>query len=249
MCRDAHTAWLTCILNDCSSPKKAAYVTQLMHLWWLLLPVPPQQLFPSGGSNYLHNYKGPSFLAALFFLRARRTHTPQLRNCLQGLLKADLTSPIFLLADAFGGFLLPGRRSSCSPLEVFEPSQLTGPKSSCGPLFLPLQRRASLQMWHVGRISHESLQPGGGKPVAPSAIRARSKTYLINADGTGSFAETTEPRALEPAEIAGIVEDYRKARALNRERRPLPVRGARRRDKGGRCRSRRHSHFAGDAGQ
>jgi N-ethylmaleimide reductase len=66
-------------------------------------------------------------------------------------------------------------------------------------------------MWHVGRISHESLQPGGGKPVAPSAIRARSKTYLINADGTGSFAETTEPRALEPAEIAGIVEDYRKA--------------------------------------
>lgn len=60
-------AWLSCILNDCCKPKKTAYHTQLMHLWWLLLPVPPQQLFPSGGSYYLHNYKGPSFLVALFF--------------------------------------------------------------------------------------------------------------------------------------------------------------------------------------
>ena len=67
------------------------------------------------------------------------------------------------------------------------------------------------QMWHVGRISHDSLQPGGGKPVAPSAIRAKSKTYLVNADGTGTFAETSEPRALDIAEIPGIVEDYRKA--------------------------------------
>jgi N-ethylmaleimide reductase len=71
--------------------------------------------------------------------------------------------------------------------------------------------RIVTQMWHVGRISHDSLQPGGGKPVAPSAIRAKSKTYLVNADGTGTFAETSEPRALELAEIPGIVEDYRKA--------------------------------------
>ena len=71
--------------------------------------------------------------------------------------------------------------------------------------------RIVVQMWHVGRISHETLQPGGGKPVAPSAIRAKSKTYLVNEDGTGSFAETSEPRALETAEIPGIVEDYRRA--------------------------------------
>ncbi|OLP59366.1 alkene reductase [Xaviernesmea oryzae] len=68
-----------------------------------------------------------------------------------------------------------------------------------------------VQMWHVGRISHTSLQPNGGKPVAPSAIAAKSKTYLIGEDGTGSFADTSEPRALETEEIAGIVEDYRKA--------------------------------------
>lgn len=67
------------------------------------------------------------------------------------------------------------------------------------------------QIWHVGRISHTSLQPNGGKPVAPSAIQAKSKTYIINADGTGAFAETSEPRALELSEIPGLLEDYRKA--------------------------------------
>jgi len=68
-----------------------------------------------------------------------------------------------------------------------------------------------VQMWHVGRISHTSLQPDGGAPVAPSAIRANSKTYVINADGTGAFVETSEPRALRLEELPGIVEDYRKA--------------------------------------
>ena len=67
------------------------------------------------------------------------------------------------------------------------------------------------QIWHVGRISHTSLQPGGGQPVAPSAITAKSKTYIINDDGTGTFADTSEPRALDISEIPGILEDYRKA--------------------------------------
>jgi N-ethylmaleimide reductase len=68
-----------------------------------------------------------------------------------------------------------------------------------------------VQLWHVGRISHNSLQPGGGKPVAPSAIRAKSKTYLIDPEGSGFFAETSEPRALERDELPGIVEDFRRA--------------------------------------
>ena len=32
--------------------------------------------------------------------------------------------------------------------------------------------RIFLQLWHVGRISHPSLQPSGGAPVAPSALQA-----------------------------------------------------------------------------
>jgi N-ethylmaleimide reductase len=68
-----------------------------------------------------------------------------------------------------------------------------------------------VQMWHVGRISHTTLQPNGGKPVSSTNMAAKSKTYLVNPDGTGSFVPTSEPRALETSEIPGIVEDYRKA--------------------------------------
>ena len=67
-----------------------------------------------------------------------------------------------------------------------------------------------VQLWHVGRVSHDTLQPGGGKPVAPSAIAAKTKTYLIE-NGVGRFADTSEPRALELAEIPGLIEDYKRA--------------------------------------
>ncbi len=67
------------------------------------------------------------------------------------------------------------------------------------------------QLWHVGRVSHVSLQPDGGAPVGPSAIPANSKTYIINPDGSGAFAETSAPRALDATEIPRIVDDFRKA--------------------------------------
>jgi len=66
------------------------------------------------------------------------------------------------------------------------------------------------QLWHVGRVSHTELQPGGGAPVAPSAITAKTKTVLIH-DGVPAFADTSAPRALESAEIPAIVQDYRRA--------------------------------------
>ncbi len=72
--------------------------------------------------------------------------------------------------------------------------------------------RIFAQIWHVGRISHTSLQPNGQSPVAPSAITANSKTFVA----TG-FVDTSAPRALETADIKRIVEDYRKA-AQNAER-------------------------------
>ncbi|MGN6580518.1 MAG: alkene reductase [Bordetella sp.] len=71
--------------------------------------------------------------------------------------------------------------------------------------------RIVVQVWHVGRVSHTSLQPNGGAPVAPSAITANSKTYVIDADGKGAFTPTSTPRALGIEELPGIVADYRKA--------------------------------------
>ena len=64
--------------------------------------------------------------------------------------------------------------------------------------------RIFLQLWHVGRISHPSLQPDGAPPVAPSAIAPTGQA--MTADGMKPFVT---PRALETSEIAGIVEDYR----------------------------------------
>ena len=63
--------------------------------------------------------------------------------------------------------------------------------------------RIFLQLWHVGRISHVSLLPGGQAPVAPSAIRAKTQTF--NADG---FVDTSQPRALETEEMPRIVADF-----------------------------------------
>ena len=39
--------------------------------------------------------------------------------------------------------------------------------------------RIFLQIWHTGRVSHVSVQPGGLAPVAPSAIRAETKTFVF----------------------------------------------------------------------
>jgi N-ethylmaleimide reductase len=70
--------------------------------------------------------------------------------------------------------------------------------------------RIYCQLWHVGRVSHVELQPGRQPPVAPSAVAARTKTFLIQ-DGAGGFVPTSEPRALEAEEIPGIVRDFRHA--------------------------------------
>jgi N-ethylmaleimide reductase len=64
--------------------------------------------------------------------------------------------------------------------------------------------RMFLQLWHVGRISHPSLQPDGALPVAPSAIAPVGQA--MTEDGMKPFVT---PRALDTSEIAGIVEDYR----------------------------------------
>jgi len=62
------------------------------------------------------------------------------------------------------------------------------------------------QLWHVGRFSSVELQPDGQAPVAPSAIKAEGSTYTEK-----GFVDVSMPRALETAEIAGIIEQYQRA--------------------------------------
>jgi N-ethylmaleimide reductase len=63
-----------------------------------------------------------------------------------------------------------------------------------------------LQLWHVGRISHPSFQPGGRAPIAPSAIRPNGQAFTEK-----GFEPIPTPRALETAEIPAIVEQYAQA--------------------------------------
>jgi N-ethylmaleimide reductase len=65
-----------------------------------------------------------------------------------------------------------------------------------------------IQLWHVGRISHTTLQVNDGAPVAPSAVAAKSKTFV-----GGTFADVSEPRALELSEIPGIIDSFKRASA------------------------------------
>lgn len=64
--------------------------------------------------------------------------------------------------------------------------------------------RIFLQLWHVGRISHPSMQEGGALPVAPSAIAAEGK--LLTYEGMKEFVA---PRALDTDELPGVVEYFR----------------------------------------
>lgn len=63
--------------------------------------------------------------------------------------------------------------------------------------------RIFVQLWHVGRVSHTSLQPEGQPPVAPSAIAAQAKTFTAS-----GFASTSEPRALRTDEMPRLVNDF-----------------------------------------
>ena len=66
-----------------------------------------------------------------------------------------------------------------------------------------------LQLWHVGRVSHSSFQPGGALPIAPSAVAISDDLKTSTADGKIVSYET--PRALETDEIPGIVAAYKQA--------------------------------------
>jgi N-ethylmaleimide reductase len=90
---------------------------------------------------------------------------------------------------------------------IFSPEQVNGWRHVTEETFVHGGRIFS-QLWHVGRVSHPLLQPDGALPVAPSAIAPIGKLWTLQ-----GMKEFVTPRALETGEIAGLVEDYRKAAA------------------------------------
>jgi N-ethylmaleimide reductase len=71
--------------------------------------------------------------------------------------------------------------------------------------------RIFLQLWHVGRISHPSLQPDKMLPVAPSAITPAGNAFIENEKGEGQLVPFVRPRALQIEEMPYLVQQYARA--------------------------------------
>lgn len=78
-----------------------------------------------------------------------------------------------------------------------------------------VHRRGGLifaQLWHVGRVSHSSLQPNGDAPIAPSAIAADNVSVFVETGpGTGKLTAPSTPRELTTAEVGEVVQMYAQA--------------------------------------
>jgi N-ethylmaleimide reductase len=98
---------------------------------------------------------------------------------------------------------------------IHDPAQVEGWKQVTAAVHAE-GGRIFAQLWHVGRLSHVSLQPNGASPVAPSALTAQGVQVFIDPQGLGTAAgagagrkvQHSPPRALETSEIAGIVDEF-----------------------------------------
>ncbi len=67
--------------------------------------------------------------------------------------------------------------------------------------------RIFVQLWHVGRRSHESI--AGEQPVSASAIKDPDQVFGPLPDGDGfGMIETGTPRALSKADIQSTIQDF-----------------------------------------
>lgn len=68
------------------------------------------------------------------------------------------------------------------------------------------------QLWHAGRMSHSSLQPGDGEPVSAGAVAVTphpmSTAYVYLEDGAPGMTSPTPPRALTTDEVVRVVMDF-----------------------------------------
>ena len=75
----------------------------------------------------------------------------------------------------------------------------------------------AMQLWHVGRISHSSLQIDNQPPVSASDLPARTKTTVLGADGKPERVPCSTPRALALEEIPELIASYVHATRASQE--------------------------------
>ncbi|CAM3905425.1 alkene reductase [Roseateles saccharophilus] len=105
-----------------------------------------------------------------------------------------ITEATQIRPDGQGYFDTPGIHS---PEQVAAWKQVTDAVHAAGG-------RIVVQLWHVGRISLKSLQPGGQQPVSSTHRAAKTRTYAAY----GELVPTDAPRALETHELPQLIADY-----------------------------------------
>lgn len=96
---------------------------------------------------------------------------------------------------------------------IFSPEQIAGWKlvtdsvrSVGGKMFA--------QLWHVGRVSHTSLQIDGKAPVSSTNKAADGAVaFAYTEDGEPGFVPTSTPRPLTTEEVGRVVQDFAQAAA------------------------------------
>lgn len=88
---------------------------------------------------------------------------------------------------------------------IYSPEQVAGWKKVTDAVHAA-GGKIVLQLWHVGRISHVSLLPGGMPPVSSTARVAKAQTFTKE-----GFVDVSVPRALRTDEMPRLVADYRHA--------------------------------------
>lgn len=103
-----------------------------------------------------------------------------------------------------------GRGYLCTP-GIHTPAHIAGWKRTTDAVHRA-GGRIFIQLWHVGRVSHESLHDDGQRPV--SAVAVRADNTLVQAygdDGSPAQVPTSVPVALDIAGIRRVIADFRVA--------------------------------------
>jgi 2,4-dienoyl-CoA reductase-like NADH-dependent reductase (Old Yellow Enzyme family) len=137
------------------------------------------------------------FMAPL--TRARATADGRVPTALVRDYYAQRASAGLILSEATS--VLPGGVGYERTPGIWSPEQVAGWRPVTDAVHAA-GGRIFLQLWHVGRISDPALL-GGQLPVAPSAIAARGNVSLLRPE-----RPYVTPRALQRAEIPGIVAAY-----------------------------------------
>jgi 2,4-dienoyl-CoA reductase-like NADH-dependent reductase (Old Yellow Enzyme family) len=94
---------------------------------------------------------------------------------------------------------------------IFSPEQIAGWRLTTDSVHA-VGGRIFAQIWHVGRVSHASIQDGGKAPVSASSKQALGATaFGYDETGKPNLVPTPPPRQLSTDEVARVVQDFAQA--------------------------------------